>query len=286
MKKNIGVISSYLSPQRCFNHQRQSTQSIKSLERERERELRKQSGGAVMGCVASKNRCDSCEIDMGDFREKITLLQEEINEARCKREKESKVYQKQAKVFMVKEAEWKREKKKMREEVKRLRKKLEEREKVIRRMEDEMLVGRNDKEWQILGASILVEHMLEEQARRDEAIEKWKRLYLAIKTELDDLIYRTYQGDLRKGNYEKMNGNQNLGVPAGKCLHTGGEANMMEELKRELKAKEEVIQALKAKMAAMDKEGVKREREVDILRQSLRIMSNAKKLSNSKRRSI
>ncbi|XP_010263975.1 PREDICTED: centrosomal protein of 290 kDa-like isoform X2 [Nelumbo nucifera] len=265
MKKNIGVISSYLSPQRCFNHQRQSTQSIKSLERERERELRKQSGGAVMGCVASKNRCDSCEIDMGDFREKITLLQEEINEARCKREKESKVYQKQAKVFMVKEAEWKREKKKMREEVKRLRKKLEEREKVIRRMEDEMLVGRNDKEWQILGASILVEHMLEEQARRDEAIEKWKRLYLAIKTELDDLIYRTYQG---------------------KCLHTGGEANMMEELKRELKAKEEVIQALKAKMAAMDKEGVKREREVDILRQSLRIMSNAKKLSNSKRRSI
>ncbi|XP_010247938.1 PREDICTED: trichohyalin-like [Nelumbo nucifera] len=218
-----------------------------------------------MGCIASKSNCDSCEIDLEDFREKITLLQEEIDEARCKRDKESRTYQQQGKVFLFREAEWKRERRKLREEVKRLRKKLEEKEMIIRGMKDEMVVGRSDKEWEMLGTSILVEHMMEEQARRDEAIEKWKSLYLAIKTELDDLIHRTYQGE---------------------SLCSGAEANMMEELKRELKAKEEVVEVLKAQVAAMEEERIKKEREVDILRQSLRIMSNTKKLSSNAKKAI
>ena len=41
---------------------------------------------------------------------------------------------------------------------------------------------------------LLVEQMKEERARRDEAVEKWKQLYLAIKIELDELIQRTYDG--------------------------------------------------------------------------------------------
>lgn len=35
----------------------------------------------------------------------------------------------------------------------------------------------------------------EEEARREEVIGKWKQLYLAIKTELDELIQRTRRGD-------------------------------------------------------------------------------------------
>ena len=45
-----------------------------------------------------------------------------------------------------------------------------------------------------MGTKLLVEQMKEERARRDEAVEKWKQLYLAIKTELDELIQRTYDG--------------------------------------------------------------------------------------------
>lgn len=48
----------------------------------------------------------------------------------------------------------------------------------------------------------------------------------------------------------------------------------MERLQRELKAKDETVEALRAQISAMEDMGAKREREVDILRQSLRIMSN------------
>lgn len=52
------------------------------------------------------------------------------------------------------------------------------------------------------------------------------------------------------------------------------EDDVMERLQRELKAKEETVEALRAQISAMENVGAKREREVDILRQSLRIMSN------------
>ncbi|GAB2292678.1 hypothetical protein Dimus_026915 [Dionaea muscipula] len=50
----------------------------------------------------------------------------------------------------------------------------------------------------------------------------------------------------------------------------------MQELNRELKAKNEQIHALKAQIAAMEQEEYKRKREFDILWQSLRIITSKK----------
>lgn len=52
---------------------------------------------------------------------------------------------------------------------------------------------------------------------------------------------------------------------------------MIEGLHRELKNKEETLQTLRSRMAAMEMEGIKRDREIDILRQSLRILGNTKR---------
>lgn len=60
----------------------------------------------------------------------------------------------------------------------------------------------------------------------------------------------------------------------GERLYQEEKEDIMEALRMELKDKEETIEVLKARIATMEEEGVKKEREVDILRQSLRIMSN------------
>lgn len=52
---------------------------------------------------------------------------------------------------------------------------------------------------------------------------------------------------------------------------------MIEELHGELRTKEESLETLRSRIAAMEQEGIKRDREIDILRQSLRILSNTKK---------
>ncbi|CAK9184252.1 unnamed protein product [Ilex paraguariensis] len=57
----------------------------------------------------------------------------------------------------------------------------------------------------------------------------------------------------------------------------GEEEDIMEELHRELKAKGETIELLQARVAAMEQQESNREREVDILRQSMRIMSHKNK---------
>jgi hypothetical protein len=54
------------------------------------------------------------------------------------------------------------------------------------------------------------------------------------------------------------------------------EEEMIEELKVEVKAKEGCIEELKAQLALAKKEEYNRAREVDILRQSLKIMSSRK----------
>lgn len=54
------------------------------------------------------------------------------------------------------------------------------------------------------------------------------------------------------------------------------EEEMIEELRMEVKAKEETIEELKARLASTEREEYKRAREVDILRQSLRIVSSSK----------
>ncbi|XP_015887561.1 uncharacterized protein LOC107422608 isoform X2 [Ziziphus jujuba] len=214
-----------------------------------------------MGGIHSKNRKKNMfEKDVKGLKEKIRFIQEEMNEIMYEREKEGVVYEREMMVFAFKEAEWKQERKKLREEVKILKKMVEEKEERIKGMEDGIVSMegekmRNGKELGLLGNSFLVEQMREERARRDETVEKWKQLYLAIKVELDDLIQRTHQDGL----YWKEE-----------------EEDIAEELKAELQAKEETIKALESKLGSMENELYNKEREVDILRQSLRIMTSKK----------
>ncbi|KAF3457489.1 hypothetical protein FNV43_RR02147 [Rhamnella rubrinervis] len=216
-----------------------------------------------MGGYHSKNRKKNMfEKDVKGLKEKIRFIQEEMNEIVYEREKEGTTYEREMMVFAFKEAEWKQERKKLREEVKMLKKMVEEKEEKLREvMEDGGKLGveeckRNEKELGFLGSSFLVEQMKEERARRDETVEKWKQLYLAIKVELDDLIQRTHRED---GLYWKAE-----------------EEDIAEELKAELQAKEETIKALESRLGSMENELYKKEREVDILRQSLKIMSSKK----------
>ena len=148
-----------------------------------------------MGGTVSKSKRKFPEKYVMNLKEKVRLLQEEIKEMMYEREKETRSYERDIMVFTFKEADWKQEGKRMREEVKLLRKLVEEKEEKIREMEEIKMVEKNsEKEWELMGTKLLVEQMKEERARRDEAVEKWKQLYLAIKTELDDLIQRTYDG--------------------------------------------------------------------------------------------
>jgi len=138
-----------------------------------------------MGVYASKNKSKG-------MVEKTVFLHKEMKEMVYEREKESKAYERDMMVFAFKEAEWKQERKRLREEVKRLRKMVEEKEDEIRGMGQ-----KSEKEVGLLGtSSFMVERMREERARRDQAVDKWKQLYLAIKTELDDLIQRTDRGTI------------------------------------------------------------------------------------------
>nr|KJB37740.1 hypothetical protein B456_006G218600 [Gossypium raimondii] len=171
-------------------------------------------------------------------------------------------YEKEVMVYACKEAEWVKERKKLKEEVKVLRKLVDEKEEKIKKMEEGgssmVMVQKCDKGWPLLGTSYLLEQMKEERARRDEVVEKWKQLYLAIKTELDDLIQRTHE-----------------------------EEEMIEDMKKELKSKEETIQSLKARLASMEKAGYEMKREMDILKQSFKILGSnyatiSKKSSSTK----
>ncbi|RRT85592.1 hypothetical protein B296_00005417 [Ensete ventricosum] len=148
-------------------------------------------GGVASKCSYAKHRKKTKEL-----RAKVLALEEEIKEMKRVREHEARAFERHAAAFASKEAEWEQERRKHREEASKLGKRLKEEEDRIRCLEEEMAAGRGDKEWFRLGTDYLVEHMKEEQARREEAVEKWKQLYLAIKTELDDLIQRTRQGNI------------------------------------------------------------------------------------------
>lgn len=139
------------------------------------------------------NTRNLCDKRVGGVMEKAVFLQKEAKEMVYEREKESKgnYHERDMMVFAFKEAEWKQERKRLREEVKRLRKMVEEKEDRIRGMGQAQV---SEKGQELLSTSFLVEQMRQERARRDEAVEKWKHLYLAIKTELDHLIQRTDRG--------------------------------------------------------------------------------------------
>lgn len=166
-----------------------------------------------MGGIESKykmrNSSSGKDYGRGVLREKVRHLQEEMSEMVCERKKESAAYERDMMVFTFKEAEWKQEKKKMREEVKMLRKMVEVKEERFRGIEDRGVSkkssGEKNEEWDALlgssgAANLLFEQMREERARRDETVEKWKQLYLAIKIELDDLIRRTHCGNISLSN--------------------------------------------------------------------------------------
>lgn len=55
-----------------------------------------------------------------------------------------------------------------------------------------------------------------------------------------------------------------------------GATERTDALRTELQAKEETIKALKERLVSMEQEKYKRNRDIDILRQSLRIMTSKK----------
>lgn len=55
----------------------------------------------------------------------------------------------------------------------------------------------------------------------------------------------------------------------------------VEKLQRKLKAREERVADLRSRLVMKEKEAVEKQREVDIIRQSLRIMSDKKQAQTS-----
>ncbi|XP_055822060.1 uncharacterized protein LOC129890548 [Solanum dulcamara] len=219
-----------------------------------------------MGSLQTKNHKSNPNAKIIEgLKYKVRLLQKEVSEIMRIRGNESEIYNQEMIIFALKEEEWKQEKKKLNEEVNDLKKKLKnykEDEEKFRGMENHEMVSEkcDNKEFHMLVRNSLLEQIRVEEVRRDEAIEKWKNLYFVIKYELDELIQRTNPGERLRWRTE--------------------EVELLEELHMELKAKEEVIAYLKDKIASMEKQEVKRDREIDILRQSLKIMSYNKKVSS------
>ncbi|KAJ0235352.1 Troponin T [Hirschfeldia incana] len=151
------------------------------------------------------------------------------------------------------EREWAKERKKLREQVKRLRKKVEEREEAKTTTTEE----REYWKW-------VVEEMCVERAVRDEAVEKWKQLYLTIKNELDHLIIHTTSSSSGEAIMQR----QIEGKYEEEAVKT------VEELRDDVRVKENTIEKLKEKITLMDREKYEKEREIDLLRQSLRILGS------------
>jgi hypothetical protein len=148
-----------------------------------------------MDCLGGKKKSKKCEKGLSGLTEKVWLFQEEIQAIMYEREKEARAYERDMIVFAFKRAEWKQERKKLKEEVKRLRKVVEEKDERIRVLEERSIGRESEKREGFLGTtSFLVEQMREERVWRDEAVDKWKKLYLAIKAELDDLLQKTHHG--------------------------------------------------------------------------------------------
>lgn len=70
---------------------------------------------------------------------------------------------------------------------------------------------------------------------------------------------------------------------AGERLWLAAEDDAAERLRGELEAKEAAMGELRERLAAAEAERTRREREMDILRQSLRILTSSKKRSRLRR---
>lgn len=138
-------------------------------------------------------RCKELGEESRMLRAKIHALEEEIREVRRRGDEESRAHRQREAAVVAKEGEWKRERRRHKEEAGALRRKLEEEEEGRRRALEEVAAAAAGGGG---GACRLVEQMRAEQAQREQAVEKWKQLYLAIKAELDALILRTKQGNM------------------------------------------------------------------------------------------
>ncbi|KAG6536380.1 uncharacterized protein LOC122025147 isoform X2 [Zingiber officinale] len=196
-------------------------------------------GGVTSKCFVSSNK---------ELRATILLLEEEIEKSKSVRQQEAWDYGRRTAEFAAKEEEWVRERRSLAEEA--LEQEAAQRTRRLKKCESE---GGDDEEWWCL-----VESMKEEQRQREGAVERWKKLYLTIKTELDDLIQRTSEGER---------------------FSSGSEERMVEQLQKELRESEKEIESLRSRVAVMQKDAIRKDTEIDILRQSLRILS----VRNSKR---
>lgn len=118
------------------------------------------------------------------LKNKVRLLQGEIHEIMCIRETESQAYERELIAFAFKQAEWKRERKRLKEEAKKIMEERQDHKLMMQRC----CMTRENK------CCCILDHSKDEQSRRDETIEKWKQLYFTIKDELDHLIQRTHEG--------------------------------------------------------------------------------------------
>ncbi|XP_031483981.1 uncharacterized protein LOC116253344 [Nymphaea colorata] len=191
------------------------------------------------GALRKQLRSKPCE-DPAELKQIIVHLEAQIQQLKKEKKREERAHRKE---LLRKQAEWNQEKKFLEEEINALASCCEQQSK----SEGLQLLELTECEW----SQILVEQ-IKEQKQREEAVEKWKRLYLAIKNELDHLIQAT---------------------TILSSAHQGEERLVLEWMKEEMKAKEDLNEGLKAKVVEMEKASAKREREVDILRQSIRIMN-------------
>ncbi|XP_042437697.1 translation initiation factor IF-2-like [Zingiber officinale] len=190
------------------------------------RERGHQAMGSVLSVESDRRRREG-ERDL--LRAKVAAREEELREARM--------------AAAAREEAWEAERRERDEEAARLRRRLQE-------AEEKKATASGGEEGEKEKAAAAA------AARPEEVAGKWKQLYVAIKTELDELIQRT---------------------PQGERFYFGSEQGMIGRLRKELKTKEDTMETLKSRVKAMEQEASKRDREIDILKQSLRILSNNKK---------
>lgn len=116
-----------------------------------------------------------------ELKQEIQRLQEEVERLKNEREEEQSARRKE---LAAMQAEWWQKKKRLEEKVSALASSRGQRS---RGGEDGVhMLEIRESEW-----SHLLAEQMKEQKQREEAVEKWKRLYLAIKNELDQLIQAT-----------------------------------------------------------------------------------------------